>query len=149
MPVTMEEVVAFLSSDEPDYDQAALLGDDASPHLARLIEGSDDMMAAKAASLAGYIEGDRALGVIEAAAKSETPTVRVAAAGAARQQGSLATADVVASLLRDEDRGVRKVALSSVRSDMGPEVTDRVQEMSSADPDAGLRERATNLAEQL
>jgi hypothetical protein len=39
MPVTMEQVRAFLDPEEPDYQQAAQLGPEALPHLEELGEG--------------------------------------------------------------------------------------------------------------
>ena len=84
MPVTMEQVRAALDPEEPDYEKAAKLGADALPHLAKLIARKDPNLASKAASLAGMIKDERAVRVVEKAAKHEDVRVRVAAAYSAQ-----------------------------------------------------------------
>src|SRR6266436_2914076 len=81
MPVTMEEVVARLSRDEPDYDEAAQLGEEAVPHLMRLVQEGDPALASKATYLAATINAEQSTTVVDTAARSPNPVVRVAAAG--------------------------------------------------------------------
>ena len=71
MPVTMEKVRAALDPEEPDYEKAAKLGPEALPHLEKLIARKDPNLASKAASLAGMIKDERAVRVVEKAAKHE------------------------------------------------------------------------------
>ena len=62
MAVTMQQVLAQIDKDEPDYERAAKLGKGALPHLRQIIEADDPMLASKAtyaASLIGGRGGDR------------------------------------------------------------------------------------------
>ena len=69
-----------MDPDEPDYAAAARLGEEAVPHLERLVRGDDAMLASKATYAASLIEGGA--DTVETAADSEDPVVRVAAAAA-------------------------------------------------------------------
>jgi hypothetical protein len=112
MAVTMKEVRDLLDSDEPCYDDAALLGKKALPHLDTLVRDPDPMMAAKAAFLAGMIGSSRAAEIVMVAARANDPTVRVAAAAAACQLDAGPGAAILDALVNDPDPGVRKVAAS-------------------------------------
>jgi hypothetical protein len=107
----MAKVRALLDLDEPRYAEAAKLGAKAIPHLRTLVREGDPMLASKATYLASLIRSGGALDVVKAAAESSEPTVRVAAAAAARNLPAAATDEVLASLSSDEDAGVRKTAL--------------------------------------
>jgi hypothetical protein len=114
MAVDMGQVRAALEPEEPDYAAAAKLGPDALPHLAALIDGSDASLAAKAAYLAGMIGGDASAAAVAKAARSSQPTVRVAAAAAARHLSATESEPVLLNLVDDADPGVQKVALRSI-----------------------------------
>ena len=115
MSVTMQEVLSHIDREEPDYRAAARMGPAALPHLRELVQGSDLGRAAKAASLAGLIESEDAGDVLQLAAADERPAVRVAAAAASRHLREPRAIEALASLLEDEDAGVRKVAARSMR----------------------------------
>lgn len=110
MAVSMDDVRAALDPEEPNYEEAAQLGSEALPHLKVLVNSGDSMLASKAAYLASLIEDDRAAEVVEDAARSSDPVVRVAAAAAAANLGAAASSNVLRELARDTDPGVRKVA---------------------------------------
>ena len=58
MAVTMEQVRAYLDAEEVNYSEAARLGSGALPHLQRLAQSPDVMLASKATYLASLIHGD-------------------------------------------------------------------------------------------
>ena len=113
MAVTMQQVLAQIDKDEPDYARAAKLGSAALPHLRQIIEAEDPLLASKAAYLASLIGGADAIEVLDEAAKRREPEVRVAVAHAL-QNTSDAPPQLVERLLGDEDAGVRKLALKTV-----------------------------------
>jgi HEAT repeat protein len=115
MAVTLEQVKAALDPEEPAYNKAAAaLGPEALPHLARLVAGDHTMLAAKAAYLAGLIGSEKAVDVVQRAARSSHASVRVAAAAAAGKLADSDAGDVLINLIDDGDAGVQKVALRSV-----------------------------------
>lgn len=133
MAVSMEDVRAALDPDEPDYERAALLGEDAIPHLRTLVEGEDPMLASKAAYLAGLIGGDEASEVVLVAAHSDDAAVRVAAASSTTRLSDEATEAVLVDLVVDSDPGVRKIAYRAVP----PEPSDRLEAALSRAPAPG------------
>lgn len=137
MSVTMKAVLEVLEPDEPNYDKAASLGPDSLPHLRTLVQGDDPMLAAKAAFAASLLEGDQGKDVVEAAAHSETASIRVAAAAAANNLPADSAAVVLMDLVDDSDPGVRKVALSSVPSDAPPQLSAKVASQSGQAEGAG------------
>jgi hypothetical protein len=107
----MAKVRNLLDVDEPNYKEAAKLGEKAIPHLETLVREADPMLASKATYLASLIQSDRAIEVVKAAAESTDAVVRVAAAAAVRNMPEAATEEVLNPLMSDEDPGVRKAAL--------------------------------------
>jgi HEAT repeat protein len=141
MAVTMNEVIEKLNVDEPNYPDAAALGPDALPHLNQLVAGPDVMLASKAAYLAGLIADARALPVMEAAARSVHPVVRVAAAAALGQHAQ-STPDLFRQLLPDPDPGVRKAALRSLERRKPAGLRPEVQKIVDGDPEPALKDLA-------
>lgn len=148
MAVSMKKVRTFLEQDEPEYDEAAKLGAEAVPHLAKVVQGDDAMLASKAAYLAGLIDSDKSPSVLERAAESEEPTVRVAAASAVRHL-SEGPPELFDRLLSDDDAGVRKTALKSVSASQPRGVKPKVEELASGDPAEHVRELASDTARRL
>ena len=137
MAVTMKKVREVLDPEEPDYPRGVALGPEALPHLEALVNSGDPMLASKATYLASLIEGERSAEIVEQAARSSDPIVRVAAAAAAPNLRSGAS-DLLRQLASDPDPGVRKVAQSRSRQRTVP---------PSEGPDAGasqdsVRERS-------
>jgi HEAT repeat protein len=130
MAVTIDQVRDLLDAEEPDYERiAAALGQEALPHLDTMIGGSDVGLAAKAASLAGLIDGEASLPILDRAAQHQHRVVRVAAAAAARHVGSSAATSVFLRLLDDDDAGVRRVAMKYVGDTPSGEVRDKVDRL--------------------
>ena len=138
MPVTDEQVRAQLEKEEPDYPAAAQLGPDALPVLEKLARGADPLLASKAAYLASMISHAGAAKVLEAAAQSPHPTVRVAAAAGLQKMPAVAE-HVVIGLVDDRDEGVRRVALKSVRGKMTPAVRGHVEEKAAREGNPAMR----------
>jgi HEAT repeat protein len=142
MPMTMQEVLARLDTDEPDYAALATLGPEAVPHLKVLVRSDDPGIAAKAAYLASMIESDESTDVIEAASASPHDIVRVAAAAGMRNLAPARAGPTVERLLDDKDAGVRKQALHAVAA-LGMSGSElKVKKMAASDPEKGLRELA-------
>jgi hypothetical protein len=115
MPTTEAQVRAYLEPEEPNYQAAAAaLGAEALPVLESLIQSAEPLLASKAAYLASMIPGEQAARALEQAARSDHPTVRVAAAAGMRKRPDLSD-DVANSLIADPDQGVRKVAAKAAR----------------------------------
>ncbi|HEU5159011.1 MAG TPA: HEAT repeat domain-containing protein [Streptosporangiaceae bacterium] len=147
MPVTFDDVRAALLPDEPQYAAAAAsLGTDALPHLAALVAGDDINLASKATYLASMIDPADTSNAVRTAAEHSEPVVRVAAAGAAGNLGGDAAEPILLTLLDDEDVGIRKVALLSVRATPGPELTAKITELSQ---DRGVDEVVRTLSEEI
>ncbi len=148
MAVSMKQVRAALEREEPDYNDAAKLGPEALPHLGRLVRGDDAMLASKAAYLAGLIDSDKSPAVLDQAAQSDEPAVRVAAASAA-QHLSADAPELFERLLSDNDAGVRRSALKSVGAAKPEGVTDKVNQLATGDATEHVRELARKTAREL
>src|SRR3989442_14832371 len=119
MPVTMDQVVAYLRPDEPDYKRAAVqLGADALVHLSSLVQGSDPMLASKAAYLSGLVGGSGSESVLVEAARSRDPIIRIAAAGAVAHVSPNLATPVLLLLLADSNSDVRRIAIQSVSAEI-------------------------------
>jgi HEAT repeat protein len=142
MSITMQQVLARLDTDEPDYAALATLGPEVVPHLAVLVRSDDPGIASKAAYLASMIDSDDSANVVEAAATSPHETVRVAAAASLRNLAPAKAAPTADKLLDDEDVGVRKQALLSV-ADLGMSgLEPKVKRIATTDAEQGLRQLA-------
>ncbi|MFM7449088.1 MAG: HEAT repeat domain-containing protein [Leptolyngbyaceae cyanobacterium] len=132
MAITMEQVIAALNLDEPDYAQAAKMGSAALPHLASLIQGTDPGLASKAASLVGMIQEAESVNVLEQAANHADPRVRIAAAAASRNLSDVDASRILLSLVSDADVGVQKVALQSVPDKATGELKSAINQLGTA-----------------
>jgi HEAT repeat protein len=115
MVVEMEQVLAELNRDEPDYLEAAQLGPEALPHLEMLVKSPDSLLASKATYMASLIHDEKSVAILRIAAHSNFPEVRVAAAAACRNVSINAVNDILNSLKNDQDSGVRRQALKSIQ----------------------------------
>jgi HEAT repeat protein len=149
MPVSMDQVLEILEAEEPDYARGVALGPDVLPQLATLAEGPDPGLAAKAVSLAALVQDQRSTAILETAARSPEPIVRVAAAHAASNLPDEAGAGVLLSLLDDQDVGVRKVALSSVGDAASEELRTKVAQLSESDDVSELRDLSRDVLRRL
>jgi HEAT repeat protein len=148
MPVTKDEVLRVLNRDELRYEEAAQLGPDALPHLMDLVRQGDPMIASKATYLASLIGGEQAQDVVEAAASMDDPRVRIAAAAALRNLDPR-SGELFSQLLEDDDSGVRKVVLRSIRERQPEAARSMVDRVATSDPQPYLRELAAEVARDL
>lgn len=149
MTITMQDVRAVLTLDEVDYHEARKLGPEAIPFLKKLVQGGDLNLASKAAYLATLITSERSTEVLEAAAASQEPVVRVAAASGIRNLPERDADRVMERLRDDPDAGVRKVALKSVSTFKSPRLAAKVQKMADEDPEPFVRELANSTARKM
>ena len=146
MATTEAQVRAYLDPEEPDYTAAAAaLGPEALPVLEALVQDADPLLASKAAYLVSLIPDARAAHVLEQAAQSPHPTVRVAAAAGLQKQPDVADETAV-DLMTDQDPGVRKVAAKAGRARMTPALRERIAERASNDRDPNRRAAARAIA---
>ena len=148
MTVTREQVLARLYPDEPDYEGAAHLGPEALPYLMQLVEEGDPALASKATSLASVIEAAGSAEVVDKAARSPDPVIRVAAAAALGNLSEM-PGPLAQRMLNDEDVGVRKLALRSLERQQPSGYKQKAQQMAANDPNPVLRETASRVADQL
>jgi hypothetical protein len=126
MAVTLQDVQALLDPEEPDYGAVTNLGQESLPHLLALVQGDDSMLASKAAYAASVLSGSSGREVVEAAARSDEPIVRVAAAAAARNLPKKAASRVLLDLVDDADAGVRRVARSAAPENASGALAERL-----------------------
>lgn len=144
MAVTEAQVRAYLEPEEPGYPAAAAaLGADALPVLERLVTDADPLLASKAAYLASLIPDEGSGRVLERAARSEHPTVRIAAAAGLPKHPEVSD-DAVAELLGDRDEGVRKVARKSLRGRVTPGLRNRLGARAATEQDPARRAAFTS-----
>jgi len=80
-----QKVIAYLQQDEPEYAEAAKLGEAAMPTLKNIIMGQDEALASKATCLASMIASDKKTDALKEAARHPSILVRLAAAAAVKQ----------------------------------------------------------------
>jgi hypothetical protein len=139
MPITLQQVLRQLDTDEPNYTALAALGPEALPHLATLVRGDDPGLASKAAYLASLIQSDEAVDVLTAAATSAHDTVRVAAAAALRNLSAPQAMRLADHLLDDADAGVRKQAVRAAVGLNLDVLAPKVEAIAARDRVAALR----------
>lgn len=149
MAVTLNDVLAEIDKDEPDYPAAAAsLGTEALPFLQQIIEADDPMRASKATYLAALIGGEGVSDALETAAAHHDVRVRVAAAHALGQ-GPGAPPALLERLLDDSDPGVRKVALRAAAEGKSDQFKAKVSAISKDDPEEFVRSAAKEAAKKL
>ena len=148
MPVTLQDVVNELDREEPDYTQASRLGAEALPFLRQLIQGTNLGLASKAAYLAGQINVQGSIQVLEVAAHHPDPVVRVAAAASARNITKLSPA-LATTFLNDADAGVRKWGLRTLEVHPPAGMRSNVEKIMNHDPEPSLREQARKIIDHL
>ena len=148
MPFTLQDVINQLDREEPNYAQAARLGSAIIPHLRELVAGDNLGLAAKAAFLAGAINGQGSVQVLELAARHPDPIVRVAAAASAKHLTHLTPA-LATTFLEDADPGVRKWGLRTIEATYPEGVRARVEKIMQYDTEADLREMARKVIDRL
>lgn len=149
MSVTMNDVLAYLEPDEPNYAQAAKLGPDALPYLKEIIDKPDVMLASKAAYLVSLIKSDKSISILEHAARNKEPIVRIAVASGIRNISERDANILLDEFIEDKDVGVRKVTLKSVAKFKSDLIASKVQKLQESDPEPSIRELASNVIEKM
>jgi HEAT repeat protein len=143
MAITMTDVRAYLDPEEPNYAAASTLGPPALPFLLELVRGGDLGLASKATYLASLIKSDTSVDVIEAAAATNEPVLRVAAASALANLKPAHAERVLDMLKDDPDPGVRKVMVKSAARVSSPRITAVLKQLAQSDPEPFVRETVT------
>jgi HEAT repeat protein len=148
MPVTMQQVLAEIDKDEPDYATLAKLGPDALPHLQSIVEADDPLRAAKAAYAASLIGGPGSVDVLRIAADNHDAQVRIAVAQGLRNLAASAPTDLVMKSLDDHDPGVRKLALRTAGFLKRTDFDQKLSAIEKSDPEQHLRTAAAALVKK-
>lgn len=134
MAIPTTQLRRLLASDEPNYILLARLGAKILPQLAQLVTGKNEYVAANAASLAGMIDHAQAIEVLERGVRSRSVEVRTAAAGALRHVKRPQATALIATLLSDHDKGVRKFAIKAAATLQNPALMARIRSLGERDP---------------
>ena len=145
MAITMKDVRAFLDPEEPNYAAAKSLGPAALPFLLELVRGGDLGLASKATYLASLIKSDKSVEVVEAAAATNEPVLRVAAASAIQNLKPAHAERVLDTLKSDPDPGVRKVMVKSAARVNSPRISAVLRQVAQSDPEPFVRKAVANL----
>jgi hypothetical protein len=145
MTVTLEQVLAILMPEEPDYPNGASLGADALPHLKNLVNGSDLMLASKAVYLASLIQTEQSTEILQTAAQSEHPIIRVAAAAGIRNLNQASANRISLMLLDDADIGVQKVVLKSLPTQIAPQLRSKLETLTQQEKNPLIRQLSTEV----
>lgn len=114
MVVTMKQVMDLLNAEEPRYSKGSELGPEALSHVEAIIKAAEPMLAAKATYLAGFIQDERSVAILIAAANSKHLRIRLAAAGACQHLHFGRVNEILDLLKNDQHKGVRAAALRSI-----------------------------------
>ncbi|MEC2257865.1 hypothetical protein P9H08_14495 [Bacillus cereus] len=128
--MVMDLLRSLLNRDEPDYTKAAKLGAEAIPYLLELVKGAEPRLAPRAVYTASLINNEQAVNVLEEGMKSLIPQIRVAAAAAVRHQPNHVGNKFIPPLLEDNDIGVVKVTLQSMRLSKNKEMKSEVEKLA-------------------
>ena len=145
MAITMKDVRVWLDPEEPDYAGAKSLGPAALPFLLELVRGGDLGLASKATYLASLIRSDKSVEVIEAAAATNEPILRVAAAAGLQNLTPVHAARVLNTLKSDPDPGVRKVMVKSASRVSSPGIAAVLKQIARSDPEPFVRKTTADL----
>ena len=149
MALTLEQTRTKLMAIEPNYDELVKLGREAIPFLETLVSDPNAFVAAKAAYLASLIQDPRSQGILEKAARSADPRVRMAAAAGVGNLRGQVPERLLVSFLEDPNLGVRKLALKSLPTTVTARLRERVAALTIADPNPDLRSLAKEILPRL
>jgi HEAT repeat protein len=146
MAIPISQLRRLLGSDEPDYTALARHGPTILPQLTQLVVDQDEYIAGNAASLAGMIDSNEAVAVLQRAAQSPSAQVRIAAAGAFRHLRRPGASGLIAVLLNDRDKGVRKFAIKAAATRENSALRAKLADLSRKDPSPAIRSLASRAA---
>ena len=107
------------------------------------------MLASKAAYLASLIKSDKSISILEHAARSKEPIIRIAAAAGIRNISEKDANILLDKFIEDKDVGVRKVTLKSVAKFKSDLIASKVQKLQESNPEPSIRELASNIIEKM
>jgi HEAT repeat protein len=145
MAVSTGQLRLRLNADEPDYTKLARLGPAILPQLMQLVQDRNQAVASAAAALAGMVGGEQAMQVLARAARSPSSQVRTAAAGALRGARVPAASRLIAPLLKDSDKNVRKFAIKATATRPDAGLLAELDEINELDPEPALRALAASV----
>jgi HEAT repeat protein len=144
---TLDNIRKELEKDELDYPELALsLGAKALPHLKTLVAEDDPRIASKAAYLAAVIGDGNAKEVVALAAQSHYAVIRAAAAAAAPLLRANHAVEITATLLGDDETGMRVGAMKAAATLNDPALIERLDRMANEDPEPAIRDLAADMA---
>jgi hypothetical protein len=149
MTVTLEQVLAVLSPEEPDYSAFNNLGAEALPHISDLVTGDSPILASKAVYLASLIQNDQSVEIMRIGAQSADPIVRVAVAAGVRNLNEVDGSKISLVLLDDADSGVQKVTLKSMKTTVSPEVKLKVEALNQKGNDEFIRQLSADVLSRI
>jgi hypothetical protein len=113
---TMEQVLAALAPDEPQYRIAAQqFGIEALPYLEQLVQSPDALLASKATSLAAAIANSGSIAILEIAAHHKAIGPRAAAAYGIKMLRGPRAEQIVLTLMDDAEPTVAKFAVRAAQ----------------------------------
>lgn len=131
MSLTFDELYLMLSSEEPDYPAISLLLDASSaPHLKRMAEDDNVMLATKAVYAASLLPGGESEQIVEKASVSPVPQMRIASASALVNLPAASRNKLAARLLDDSDLGVEKLTIRSLSGQIPPAIRQRLDRLA-------------------
>ena len=151
MPHTKEELIKMIDLDEPDYALIVKnLKPDDIPLLIELTSDPNLAIATKAVSCLGLMNTENAVAGIKLAADHANPVMRVAAAHALKHSANLPSAvKVIDHLLDDQDVGVRKFALKTVKHANIKSLKGKVQQMGGKENTETMKALSKEVFQQI
>jgi type II secretory pathway component GspD/PulD (secretin) len=149
------DVRQFLLAVEPDYDKAAQLGLAILPELGDMIEKNEPQLTPRAAYLVGMLASQnvealpKILELLDKAAHSELPTVRIAVAATAEHLPAEHAVTLLQLLIQDDDLSVRKFAMRSAPLDSPPQLVERIKEWAQTEELPEMRALAQEVLESM
>lgn len=141
MPLSLEELRHELSVIEPDERSFDRISAEDLPFLRELYERGEPWMAARVVFvIARFADREGARDIILGAAGDARPEPRTAAAVVAKDLSREMSDRVLLLLLEDQNVGVRRRAVLSVRPENGPAVKDMLASIDRAGQPGRLRE---------
>jgi hypothetical protein len=149
MTVTLEQVLAVLSPEEPDYSAFDNLGAEALSYISDLVTGDSPILASKAVYLASLIQNDQAVEIMRIGAQSADPIIRVAVAAGVRNLNEVDGSKISLILLDDADTGVQKVTLKSMKTTGSSEVKLKVEALNQQGNDEFIRQLSADVLSRI
>ncbi|MCX5603751.1 hypothetical protein OOK29_37005 [Streptomyces phaeochromogenes] len=141
MPITLDELRRLLDSDEPDYPAIALMtGPESAEHLRTLARDENVMLATKAVYAVSLIESATAPDVVDEAAASDEPLLRIASASALVNLPEEARNRVAERLIETDDVNVEKLVIRSLGQNLTPRLEQSLGRLANDSSSETIRD---------